>query len=313
MEPSNSNSITISGIPIYLEKEGIEYLLYSIPWIHDKFMQELDNLTQEVIKSRSGIDTVCKDASGKTFVPLDLFASNNYIKLDNVISSYFDIYSETKMVIPPLVVINGVPGLGKSHSSHYIARLGKYGEIRHIDLTSSGMVNKSFSAIVSELLSKKTNVTTIIYFDELDKYVNLYTQHAYTSKSAGKMEEKGNNMDQIVGDNYENFAIAVKKSVITTITQLNNNFTNFNSGVVFVFCANNFSTLFDGIDQTHVNSAKIRFTFIDFEKCNKEEFIRYIRVFNDKVKSEKFKYSEERLNECIYRINPHLSITYRNI
>lgn len=307
------SSITISGIPVYLDKEGAEHILYIFPYIHDKFIRELENIVNNTINERGNINTICKDTTGKTFVPLDLFASNNYIQLDNVISSYFDVQSDTKMLTPPLVVINGNPGLGKSNSVHYIGRLGKYGEVRHIDLTASGMVNKSFSAIVSEIIAKKTTVTTIIYFDELDKYVDLYTQHAFTAKSVGKLEESGNNMDEIVDSNYEIFRISVKKSVITTITQLNSNFANFTAGVVFIFCTNNFHTLFEGIDQTHVESAKTRFTFIEFKMCNKEEFARYIRVFNDRVKNPKIKYSEERLNECINKINPNLNITYRNI
>lgn len=307
------NSITVSGIPIYLDKEGTGYILYVFPWLHNKFVQELDEIVKTTIAERGNIETICKDTSGKVFVPLDLFASNNYIKLDEVIDSYFDVSKDTKMVTPPLVVIDGSPGLGKSNSSHYLARLGKYGELRHIDLTANGMVNKSFSSIVTEIMAKKTTVTSIIYFDELDKYVNLYTQHAFTSKSVGKAEEKGINMDEIVSDDYEIFKISVKQSVITTITQLNNNFSNFTAGVVFIFCANNFHTLFEGMDQTHVESAKTRFTFIEFKMCDKDEFSRYIRVFNDRVKNPKIKYSEERLNECINRINPNLSITYRNI
>lgn len=312
-EKVESPSIVVSGIPMYMEKDGMEYILYSFPFIHDRTVEQLDLAVEDNMKSYNTMNTVFKDTYGKIMVPLELFASNNYIKLERIISTYFDVYKDTKMVTPPLIAINGEPGLGKTYSAHYIAKLDKYGEVRHMDLTAYNMTTRPFSNIIMDIVGKASNRTVIVYFDELDKYIDLYVQYAFSSKSAGITKEQGTNLDEIVDPVYENFRSSFKKSVITAITQLGSYLSVFPMGIVFIFCANNIHTLFEGIDQTHVESAKTRFTFVDFEVCCRDEFIRYITEFNNKLTCPELKYTPEQLSAACDRVRPDLRVTYRDI
>lgn len=258
-----------SSLPVYMEKEEFGNTLYYLPYIHSDFIKTILDKADKYMQN--GILTICKDTAGRSFVPLDLFPSNNYKKLDRIIFNYFEVYNATKMVTPPIIVLQSKPGLGKSHSAHYLAKLNKYSEIRIIDLT--GMVNKSFSSIITEIMSKQSIGTTIIYFDELDKYVDMYTQHTYTSQKSGPERKTEASMDEIVDSDYLVFKCAVKKSVLMNIAQLNNNFTNFSQGIIFIFCANNFHTLFADIDKIHIESIKSRFTFIDFKELSVMNFL----------------------------------------
>lgn len=313
MTTNEAPIVTVSGMPIYLEREGDRRVIYSCPILHAPFVNGMLHAADIAVAESEVIETVCEDASGNAYTPLDLFASNNYLKLDHIISRYFAVHASTSMVTPPIIVLNGAPGLGKSHSSHFLANQGKYGKIKHISLTSPNMATVSFSSIVSGLTSKRATKSIIIYFDELDKYVEMYTQHAFTKAQKYPSSMASYNMDEVVDGDFTTFARSVKKSIVLTISELNNNFCLFPKGVVFIFCSNNFHTLFDDVNTIHLESVKTRFTFIEFEMCGKEEFMRYIRSFTEKVSVPELKYSEEELVRQFSRIDDNLLITYRTI
>ena len=300
-------SVWISGIPAYMDKEGMDYALYTLPYVHSAFLEQITSNALATVKDAEFIRTVIRDTVGVEFTPLDLFASDNYIALDKMISRYFSVRRSTRFVSTPFIVLNGEAGLGKSNSSHFLAKQGKYDEIRHISLIEQNMINRSFTSIITEVTSKKTNHSTIIYFDELDKYVDRYIRTTYSSSRKAPVE------GVVVDDDFEVFASEVKTNIILSIAGLSGNFTSFPQGVVFVFCSNNFHTLFEGFDQIHVEAVKTRFTFIDFQLCGKDELCRYLTTFTERVDLPELRYSQEHLQAAFARIRPDLKVTYRDI
>lgn len=313
-DEEQSNEVWYSGLPLYLEKEGNDNVIYYFSYTHLPIIDELlANDENEDIHN-----TICKDESGKTFTPLNMFASDNYIKIEKLCYRYFETHEATEMITPPLVFINSPAGYGKTKGIHYLAKskllLNIHKEVRLIDLTSPTMINKSFSSIIAGLTEKEVHVPTIIAFDELDKYISLYTRHIYTSSKKGIKKDEGtlSNMDEVVDDDYSTFEKHVKLSIIFNIGRLDS-VKNYYKGVVWMFFANNIHSVFQGLDQTHIHSIKTRFTFIDFYKCGKDELSRYLTVFNDKIKNPEHKYEPLKLRGALRKLRNDISVTYREI
>lgn len=300
--------VWVSGLPVYLDKEGMDFALYSLPFVHAAFVHQLSESADTELKEAEFVQTVTKDANGKEYTPMNLFASNNYRKLDNILHTHFIVGKDTGMVGPLFIVLNGEAGLGKSNSSHYLAKQGKYGEIRHISLTAQSMVTRSFTSIINEITSKRSPYSTIVYFDELDKYMDMFIRNTYSSSKKG-----GSADGVVVDDDYAVFVNSVKTNTIMSIAELANNCVSFPHGVAFVFCSNNFHTLFEGVDPTHVDSVKTRFNFLQFELCGKDELCRYLTTFTERITIPRLKYTPEKLNAAFANIRPDLQVTYRDI
>ena len=151
--------------------------------------------------------------------------------------------------------------------------------------------------IISGILNKDSDKKTIIFIDELDKYIELYVRYMY------KLEKRGKNVsDELVDSDIQNFRIDVKEDIIRIISGLPSAIHKYKNGVAFIFCANNFQTIFDGLKQKHINSVKTRFTFIDFKECGKSEIIRYLKVFNAKLINTRYYYEPAQFNLIVRRI-----------
>lgn len=310
--PTSKNSLWINGIPVYLESEGTDVVLYYLSCFHLKFVEDLIFQSMEE-KKLDEKPAICKDETGKQFIPWEMFPSDNYIHVDAICERYFKTYRDTKMITPPIIVMNGEGGLGKTQVTHYLGTTGKYKEIHLIDLRSPTMINKGFTTIVADLINKGSLVSTIICFDELDKYIELYTQHLYTtSRSQPIKKEGGCYPDEIVDEDFSIFQKQVKRSIISTISRLDS-VKNFRAGVVFMFFCNNFQTLFEGLNQTHIHSVKSRFTFIQFKKCDRDELIRYITHYNSLLTDPQQKYSDIKLRCSLRKLKFDIDITYREI
>src|SRR5690606_24273036 len=81
-------------------------------------------------------------------------------------------------------------------------------------------------------------------------------------------------------------------------------------GIVFIFCSNNFETIFDGVDMTHFASLKRRLVNVKFERCDKLELIEYIEYYNLKLKGSQWYYPSGKLSGILEKIRPDLSIPY---
>ena len=53
--------------------------------------------------------------------------------------------------------------------------------------------------------------------------------------------------------------------------------------VVVLFCSNNFTSIFDGIDVTHHRSLYSRFMKVTFKVCDHDEVVDYLQFYNDRL------------------------------
>lgn len=308
--PVPNDEVHVSTLPVYMVKDVGDHVLYTCPFFHSSFMKDLETRADVSLEQHARLATVCRDSNGKVFTPQPLFGSDNYLALAKRVQNYF-IRKNTGMISPPIIVLQGAAGLGKTDSFQYLAQLGICGEIRVISLPSDGIACKSFSSILRDLMSKRYTTPTVVYFDEIDKYLDMYISHTYTTAKVSKTQ--GTSMDEVVDDDYDTFVSSVKKSVVMSIAGLIENWhVTFPGGVVYVFCSNNFHTLFTGVDNTHLNSVKTRFTFIEFGECKKAELCRYLDVYNSKLPKE-LRYDDVEMKICFSLIRNDISVTYRTI
>jgi ankyrin repeat protein len=303
VNPKNevSASLTLSGMPMYYSVQGAHSTLEYCPILHQKFLTDttteadLELQNESRPKGEKELKTICRDASRKPFDPDILFPSANYERLDTIIETFFMVVKRTKMYKAQGILIDGEPGLGKSKSCDYLASLNKYHEVNYVNLSLTELLKKDFLTIVKDLLIKKTG-QMIFYFDELDKYLSYHIEYSF--------------QQQKEVDDFEEYRRSYKKDFLYQLLEMIET-TIYSDGVVFIFCSNNFHTIFEHTNQVHFNSLKSRFAPIRFERCNKMELIRYIRYFNEKMVDTRLYHDDETINALVSQIRDDVSLTYR--
>jgi ankyrin repeat protein len=294
-----SSSISLSGLPLYLTINGSYTVLEYCPFIHQKFMddinKEADLESENMNIPNKDIKTQCRDITRKVFVPDTLFPSKNYLALDTIISNFFTVVNRTKMYKAQGILIDGEPGLGKSKSSDYLGSLNKYHEVYYVNLSLTSLLKKDFKSIIDEVLTKR-NGSTIIYFDELDKYLDFYLEYSFNK------QEEIEDFTEYKRRQKQEFLYQLLEVIETNI---------YEDGVVFIFCSNNFHTIFEDVNQVHFQSLKSRFAPIRFDRCDRDEIIKFIRFFNAKMVGTIMYYEE--IDELIENIKDHISLTYRSV
>ena len=292
-----SSSLNISGLPLYLTLNGNYMVLEYCPYIHKKF---LDSINKEAdmeseVRPNKEIKTQCRDITRKVFVPDTLFPSKNYLALDTIISNFFTVVNRTKMYKAQGILIDGEPGLGKSKSCDYLASLNKYHEVYYVNLSLTALLKRDFKSIIDEVLIKRSG-STIVYFDELDKYLEFYIEYSFHNQEA-------------ISDFFEYRRRQKQEFLYQLLEVIETNI--YEDGVVFIFCSNNFHTIFEDVNQVHFHSLKSRFAPIRFDRCDRDEITKFIMFFNDKMVGTNMYYEE--LNGLIENIKDSISLTYRSV
>ena len=189
------------------------------------------------------------------------------------------------------------PGLGKSKSCDYLASLNKYHEVYYINLSLTTLLKKDFKSIVNDVISKRSG-RTIIYFDELDKYLDFYIEYSFHK------QEEIEDFDEYKRRQKQEFLYELLEVIETNL---------YEDGVVFIFCSNNFHTIFEDVNQVHFHSLKSRFAPIRFDRCDRDELIKFIQYFNDKMVDTKIHLLEPHLSDLVKNIAEHISLTYRSL
>lgn len=291
----NAKVLSLSGLPIYYTVQGNYSLVEYCPVLHSKFIDDIDKEAEKDLHNPQSMTTVCRDSNRKVFNPATMYPSINYKYLEKIVDGFFTVVKSTGMFKTQGILIDGEPGLGKSRSCDYLASLGKYGEVYYINLSLTTLLKKEFNTVVSEFLSRKSTVSTVFYFDELDKYLDYYIEFSFQQQDT---------------DDFETYRRSKKQDFLYDLLELLET-PIFEAGAVFIFCSNNFHTIFEDVDPVHFASLKSRFAPVRFVRCNKEEFIGYIEYFNAKMTGTDLYYPD--LSHIFDRIRDDLSITYRAI
>ena len=305
MESVIKKDFTYNCFPLTFYNDNEYGVVEYLPIVHTSFYEEIKDMAmKEFNESQKDKFTVCQDLRGKEIKPKKLFPSKNYCYLDDVVSSYFKVAEMTEIYSTKGVLIDGEPGLGKTGSIEYLASLNKYGRVIKVDMTNE--LGNLFGDIIKKI-NQKSKETLIVLFDELDKYISNFIRTDYEKKRSRHDPKKGG----VLSTWDEHVAIGKEKFLFELLNLLENSY--FDKGAIFIFCSNNFDTIFDGVNPRHFESLKKRFLPLQFHRCECEELKDYIRYYNDKFVGSKWHREKDMLERELDRLREDISIPYRDI
>ena len=316
------------------------YILEYLPYFHNDFIENVKKrVQQEYLESKNiplGQPKCFRMAkllsNGFTsYTPKKLFPSKNYKKLTNMISNYFEICKMTENYEPLCVLINGKPGLGKSHFIEYISSINPPSTSQMCDNTikidMTEQTSNSLETIINETFASNNmgQGNTIILIDELDKYFDRYLKQFITNLSSGKIvmkdslkkskDDTENKIEQksekMTKEEIEEQKLNIREEFLYSLLRVSE-YDQFTHPVVILFVANNFDTIYDGVDMTHFKSLKSRFSEVQFESCDKPEIIDYLKYLNDTFFFNT-KYYENDIENLITQIPNNIDIVYRDL
>lgn len=327
--------------PVYLTKNG-NYVLEYLPYFHNDFIKGVKNkVQQEYLESKNVPlgQTKCFRmakilSNGFTsYIPKKLFPSKNYKKLTDMISNYFEICKMTENYEPLCVLINGKPGLGKSHFIEYISSISPSSSSpsivcdNSIKIDMTEQTTNNLETIINETFASNCmgQGNTIILIDELDKYFDRYLKQFINNLSTGKIVMKDSlkkskdntegkveqKSEKITKEEIEEHKINIREEFLYSLLRVAE-YDQFTHPVVILFVANNFDTIYDGVDMTHFKSLKSRFSEVQFESCDKAEIIDYLKYLNNTFFLNT-KYYENDINNLITQIPDKIDIVYREL
>lgn len=320
--------------PVYLTKNG-NYVLEYLPYFHNQFIENVKKRVQQEYFESKNIplgQTKCFRmakllSNGFTsYTPKKLFPSKNYKKLTDMISNYFEICKMTENYEPLCVLINGKPGLGKSHFIEYISSINPSIHINicacdnsiKIDMTEQ--TSSSLEIIINETFASNCmgQGNTVILIDELDKYIDQYIKknaksYKMEDKVIGKspMETTFTEKIQLTEEEQKTQKLTIKEDFLYSLLRVAE-YDQFTHPVVILFVANNFDTIYDGVEMTHFQSLKSRFSEVQFESCDKAEIIDYLKYLNNTFFLNT-KYYENDIDNLITQIPDKIDIVYRDL
>lgn len=304
----NATSLEEKGLlPTHVRVENetvfVDYLSYAnkqeIECI--KALGEDDfRLYQKTLKKKKVLyETACLVKNEVKYVPCTasaLYASKNYTKLGKMIASHFEISAlvSTNNVLG--ILLDGIPGLGKTKFADYAANTTLASSIFKIDMTA--FINQSFQSVLDAIYySRKVITNTIFMIDELDKYMDARLQKEFYSQPEERKLE------------WDEFCAYIKLDYLHSMLRILER-DDISAPVIVIFCSNNFHSIFEGVDITHHRSLYDRFMKVQFHPCDKDELIDYCLYYNEQLKGTDYHtaISKEELHE---QLDEDISITFR--
>jgi len=311
LERFKTADLSILGVPIYILNESSSMItLKQIPLFHQSLIKQIQEEALEEIAelSKKKPEPLIQILGTNEFYTPDtgIFPSKNDRMLNDVLDKHFRrvVCDKSRRVI--CISINGRSGLGKSRSCDYIALMDLYDHIFYINLDLPVNLTKNFKKIIDDILSVKVVGRTVIFVDEIDKFVAKNLQKEYASYIRLKKKD-------VVAVTQKEFAIGFRSSILNELIAVFDT-KKFPNGLALVLPTNNIDTMFKDVDMAHYGSLKDRFTNIIFDPVDKEELIEYIKYSNNLCRSDPILYIEPAtLLPHFELIRPDLKVTFRAI
>lgn len=256
--------------------------------------------------SQDGIITKCFTLNNNGVLKFEVFHPQNmcetrwYQKLNDSIKTHINICKKQDYFSSLAILVNGRPGLGKTKFIDYIARKKICNSVSRIDMTR--VTTQPFCEIIKKYRTEGSifstnNNANILLIDELDKYVDMYVKNSYQKLITHKKKDEE-------AMSFEYYLKNQKEEILYEILKLIDSENHYHKNI-FIFCANNFDTLFNDINNTHFHSLKKRFLSFEFEMCDKSEIANYINHMSN--------YIDLKLNDGILDKIPDIKIPYRDL
>lgn len=268
------------SILMYNKIENEKKYIYYIPWI-SKFTELKKSIIETQSKKTENINTCLYewDVLKNSYSLVDnsmLCPSKNHVKLASIIEVHVNTSNITKCFKPIGILLNGPPGLGKSYSSIYIAGLNIVENCFHIKM--SEMIDLEVKDIFKKTISNPVKKSSVYLIDELDKYLFFRIQKKYIEYIDSYMDSLKDG-DIRRPKSFQEFETPIKLNIVIELIGLLDIMRN-RAPCILIFCSNNFGSIFEGLDLTHIRSLFTRFFKINFDYCDKKELLNYLNYYN---------------------------------
>ena len=131
-----------------------------------------------------------------------VFPNPRYNSLYNEINNYFNINNRIGIKKPIAIVLNGIPGVGKTSFCDFISQKGICNNLIKVNMMN--FTGLSFADIIESINATfKLTDNDLVCFDELDKYFNIYLTNKcgiIKEDDDSNGEENENGGDNNIGD-----------------------------------------------------------------------------------------------------------------
>lgn len=266
------------------------------------------------------------------------YETRNYNTLNKMINSYYTINSARNFVkVPFSVIFNGAHGVGKTTFATYIAGKGYIDLVLLVSLVQYGAIE--FETILNKLSKKidellkdkekvvgaKANSKVLIMFDEIEKYLEIYTDHIINEMiekpkqevSKGEKTETIKIFKEITEEDIERTRRTIKNNFLEALLKMSNG-ESFISGerfMVYILNANNFEKIIENSEERHKALFK-RFLKFQFSQINTKEASEFLKnVLLDPTEEDEFQKIEKKtqINTAIEKLPKDLNTSYRDL
>ena len=309
----------INNLPLYCQKQENEYELEYFPCFQSSYVNRItENVEKDFQTIIDSKKPVYKTYDGKSIEITNLFPSRNNKLITSIISTLFRVSSKTRSFFTFGILVRGSEEYGKEITSEGYGKTASLSWLISQGVCDHGILlemNKnldvSFDDILKKIFSFSPNGKYVIYIDELDKYLDSYIKNKY--REACKKPKDLKKEDAFVPPEKQEFMQTEKEAFLGKLLGLIET-RHFKDGVVFVFCANNFNTIFEGVNMKQFKSVYKRIKKVQFRRCDTEEFKDYCRWYNESLKGDEVLYiSEEELEVHLQKVKKDLCIPLREI
>lgn len=246
-------------------------------------------------------------------IPDQVYENRNLIKIKEILLEHKKITTKLNMFHPIILLVNGKPGLGKTRIADYMINQNLCDNMYVYDMTKfkKWEVNSICNAIKTE--TSKVNGYNVIMIDEIDKYIDFYISDSYEKEREKKIKDITSIPDirlnitlEDIMKSKDEYEKMIKSYILFELLNLIDSRSN-GTRRIFIFCANNFLSIFEKIDMRHFDSLYDRFINIEFNTINKEELIEIFKYYNKKLNQ------IDDINLAIEQIDDNFQITMRSL
>lgn len=299
-----------SPVPVSFEESKDSVTVYHIPFLHKQLLAKIEEEgklafarhTQARAKRTVTYETFKLEGAApksKTCTASNLYASSNYRNLEEMLTAHFEISTQVGANNVLGVLLDGIPGLGKTKFADYAVMRKLAAVVLKIDMTN--FLSLPLDSVLSTIYHGRNVIeNTIFVVDELDKYVDYRLRTEY---------EEMQQVEGVENKSFVEFVAYRKLSYLYSMLRVLER-DDIQAPVVVLFCSNNFASIFEGIDVTHHRSLYDRFMPVKFHPCRYDELIDYLAYYNEKLKTTKYheQITKEKIKE---RLRADISITFR--
>ena len=264
----NNSSDAIYNIrgPVYehVDCQSQLFNYYYIPWLTGNLIEKLKSQIKPIIRTYTYNN---KEVAQHLIKCFETYPRSVYLELTTLIDTYIKSSDLMSIYKPINIVLNGLPGTGKTTFCDYLGI--HYNNQQQCFIHKINMINYDLlpSQTVAKCSVSGQAIINIICLDELDKAFYRYINKIND-------EQSGDSRESRINDYLSDLLNLIDGNTMTVTNH-----------VIFVFCANDFDLIFKTAPEQYQLPLVSRFIHKTVKPIEKDELVDFIKYYNDKLKT----------------------------